>query len=448
MKLQKNTNFIIQFGLIIGLLIVTITNLKNVGIGFDQSDSPSYFNFDLINPLRMPIITFIYSKIYFLGGIVIVQNIISIFTWILLAVTIQKIFSKTYIKIISSLLIYSLALSSQVQEHNYVILSESFTISSSILIVSLLLLLFIQKGSNKSLFILVLSIIFFSGVKQSNNYFGLLILILVLIYLFKNRLFSLFKFVLILLTFPIMIILLFIGSKNLEIKSNLTLTTIIERTYDDYSARQYWKQEDFPQIAYQIYSGTPTKNPIDLLNENFLIKSWKQQASNYTIEMYAIKNPSFLLLAPLKPSFFISNFTDFESIINSLTIGTTYKEKNYFLNVKTNNSNPNFLENLRAFPNFFWPNKFLNEKTFMILFLSLLLISLSYLKINLNYLNKNIFNFILISILFILLATWLNWHITVTYELNRYLIPWAILLRIFSIITFMLVFETFNKKNK
>jgi hypothetical protein len=234
----------------------------------------------------------------------------------------------------------------------------------------------------------------------------------------------------------------YIGGQNFNIKSNLTLTTIIERTYDNFSTREHWQKLDFPPIAYQIYSSPPTKNPIDMLNENPIIINWKQQSSNYLIEQYALENLNFLFFGPLKPHLFISNFTDYESIINYLAIGTSNAKRNSYLNWKTEYITPNFLDRIIKFPNIFWGNEILNSRIVINLILILLLFNIFFLNFILkDSLTTNLSLFLQFAIIFIFIAIWLTWHITVTYEMSRYLIPWSILLRLIVIISFSIVLD-------
>lgn len=447
LKFNKIHKFISIFICVLFSILI-LKNIMTVEIGYDKSDSPSYFNFDLDNPLRMPLITFIYSRIYFLGAISLIQNILSLIAWLTLAYSVQLRVNNPNIKILSILLILTLGITAQVQEHNFVILSESFTITGLIFIFSFLLLYFFHNQSNLTLFLLCLSTIFFAGVKQSNNYFSITIIFMIFIYLLQNKTIKLISFMFLVTTLSILVIFVKIGNQNLDIKSNLTITTIIERTYDDYSARKYWENLDFPPIAYEVYSSQPTKNPIDMLNETPHIINWKQNSSKYLVESYALRNPGFLLLGPLKPNLYIKNFTDFESILNYIANGTSYKSENSFLNWRTGYFDSSIFQKLFSFPSFYWSSSPATSQLILIIIFTFFFINLILLNLNANkYTDIKIFIFIQITFLFILAAIWLTWHITVTYEMARYLVPWAIVLRVLLILSCVLVLDKVKKRD-
>lgn len=422
-----------KFEVIISLLYLlsVILNIKNVDIGYNISDSPSYFDFSLNNPLRMPVITFIFSRLLYFGAIVIFQSILSYIAWTFLASTISNLIENIFVRKMTFLLIVLLATSSQVMEHNFIILSESLTISSLILSFCFLVKVIFSKNSHYFL-LLSLSLLFFAGIKQSNSYYALITWILAFIFLIMSKKFNILVLVSSIIFLPLSTFLLYIGNQNYEIKNNLLMATIIERSFDDLESQSYWEKYDFPSIAYQIYSSEPNMNPIDMLNNSPQIKAWLRNAPDFIIETKALKDPLFLIFGPVNPDYFIKVFTDYESILNIISTGSTNISESHFLNADTDSLEPYFLNKLLVSPTIFWPNDLLNTKFFMIFFLAITLISLVILNYS-SWIKLKLFLFLNLSLIFIFFAIWSTWHITVTYEMKRYLVPWAIMLRIIFI---------------
>ena len=116
------------FVLTLIFFILRFFSFMRTDIGFDPYDSPSYFSPTWDSPIRMPIISYLFSFLEYFGAIVFVQTMIGIIAWIFLSYAISLLISSTTIKTISSLLVYSLALSSPIVAFDSIILSESLTI--------------------------------------------------------------------------------------------------------------------------------------------------------------------------------------------------------------------------------------------------------------------------------------------------------------------------------
>jgi hypothetical protein len=416
-------------------------------IGFDPYDSPSYFSPTWDSPIRMPIISYLFSTLEYFGAIVFVQTMIGIIAWIFLSYAISLLTSTTTIKTISSLLVYSLALSSPIVAFDSIILSESLTISFYNLTLAFLILFF-NNFRTISLFGIIVATIIYAGLKQSNAHFSIIILMFLFIYLILNHKSINYKFVkvpAVSIAITVNIFFIVIARENDEINSNVEVTNIIERSFDTYALQNYWLELGFPGIAYQTYSSFPLQPPIDETRSLPQVKAWEQFEKNSPIEIYAIKNLDFLILAPIAPKLFIPHFTDFESILSPLVRGYRLDQNRSLPNLASGSSDPFYLEDMNLPKTFWWQEKSNNSKLlFFILIAPVLLFLLLSIKISrkLPQATRHLIVFLLpINIV----SIWASWHISVNYEMARYLMPWAISLRILFIITSVVLLERLSK---
>jgi hypothetical protein len=413
------------------------------GIGYDPYDSLSYFNPTWNSPIRMPMISYLFSSLEYFGAIVFTQTIIGIIGWVFLAYAISLLVSSTNIKTISSLLVYSLALSSPIVAFDSIILSESLTISFYNIIIAFLILYFLNMRTIY-LFGIVIVIIIYAGLKQSNAHFSLIILIFLFIYLILNYKLNDFKIIKSLAVSIAVIVNIFfivIARQNDEINSMVEVTNIIERSFDTYALQNYWLEIGFPGIAYQAYSSFPLEPPIGKTRALPQVKAWEQFEKNSPIEIYAVKNLDFLIFAPIKPNLFIPHFTDFESILSTIVRGYRLDQNRLLPNLASGTSEPFYLEDMNLLRTFWWQEKSNQSKLlFLVLLAPILLFLLQSAKISskLPQASRHLIIFLL-PITFV--SIWASWHISANYEMGRYLMPWAISLRILFIVTFVVLLE-------
>ena len=296
---------------------------------------------------------------------------------------------------------------------------------------------------------LLLFVIFYSGTKQTSAHLSLVIVLLISIFVLSNlKSIRNVNFHISLLVVAIFASSFFIwlARQNSEISGNVEITNIIERTFDDYESQKWYSNQGFPGIAYQSYSSKPFERPIDLTRSLPQVKSWEMYEKKSPIEFFAINHPLFLIFGPLKPNSFVSTFTDNESVIVSLARGYRL-DKNYsVINLKTSEMKPFFLANLNL-PTFFWwsDNKVI-QKYSLVLLISLIIFffAIPFVK---NFGPIQTSSTIVSHLLFIFLfAVWSNWHISVTYELDRYLMPWAVELRVIFIISLVVTIDAYVKR--
>jgi ATP/ADP translocase len=115
-------------------------------------------------------------------------------------------------------------------------------------------------------------------------------------------------------------------------------------------------------------------------------------------------------------------------------------------NLVSGNPEPFFLEELNL-PTTFWWQTESNSSKFLFLLLIFPVIIFAYKSSR----KDNVFTLgtklsIYFLVLFAFMAIWANWHISVNYEMARYLMPWAIVLRVIFIICVVTLFENLRKR--
>jgi hypothetical protein len=107
---------------------------------------------------------------------------------------------------------------------------------------------------------------------------------------------------------------------------------------------------------------------------------------------------------------------------------------------------PFFLENLNLPTTFWWQTE--SEKSKLLFLLLLLPIILYTYKSTRRegVINLGVARSVFLLVSFTLMAIWANWHISVNYEMARYLMPWAIAMRILFIICTIALIDSLRKR--
>ncbi len=418
--------------------------------GFDPYDSATYFNFTLNNPVRLPIVTAIYSSIKFFDLIIIFQCLVSILAWVYCAKVMRSFFTNNKLKLSLSILLFSLALSSPVLEQHTILMSESLSVSLLVLVVASLAN-YLRNKNQISAAIFYLFLICFAGVKISNSY---LVFIVIILFIFFNILIennskwsSMILGSLVPLIFTTFFI--YLGSQaNITLKL-VNTTNIIERSYDDLELRQWYLQNDFPGISYTQYVLPQDEPPIAKVINSPQVKKWLQVQGSDLVIKYLIEHPLFTIFAPLKPSLFIDGYTDFESIFPYLTMGTINQNNtNLFSNINAINMTrePDYLRALTSNKLPFWSTGKWAYSLFPSIIFLLIGVNLYMIRKLKNYTNEK--NFITFLMIVTFLGIWSNWHFTVNYDMHRFLLPWSVLLRILAIFSLVSIVNqiSLNKK--
>lgn len=428
-------------------VLVRFLSIYRSDIGFDLYDSPSYFNPTWSYPTRMPFITYMYTFLNNYSAIVLSQTILGIFSWILISFAIYSIVNNHFLKLLSVLLILSLGITAPIVGFDSMILSESLTFSIFNLIMALMILYYKSKNKIHLIFLLFF-IIFYAGTKQTSAHISIVLVFLILVFvLSKSNSIPTIRLQISLLVLSIFISSFFVwlARQNGEISGNVEITNIIERTYDDYESQAWYLDRGFPGIAYQQYSSKPFEPPIGPTRALPQVKAWEIFEKNSPIENFAINHPLFLIFGPLIPNSYISTFTDNESALVSLARGYRLDVNYSVTNLKTSDVEPFFLANLNSPLLFWWSDNKKFQKFSFLLFIIIILFyyTSSYLKkFRINQTSDTLMSHFLIVFF---AGVWSNWHISVTYELDRYLMPWAVELRIICIFALVLTLDAYLK---
>ena len=450
MKLFHNQYVLLNRITITLFAVVQFFVVLGLDPGFNPYDSPTYFNFTLINPVRLPIVTAIYSSIKIFDFIIIFQCLVSIFAWVYCAKVMESFLTNNKLKLSLSILLFSLALSSPILEQHTILMSESLSVSFLVLIVASLAN-FLRNRKLINVAILYLFLILFAGVKISNSYLVFITIILFIFFNFlvenKTKWLSIALGSLVPLFFTTLFI--YLGSQaNITLKL-VNTTNIIERSYDDLDLRRWYLQNDFPGISYTQYVLPQDEPPIEKVINSPQVKKWLQTQESDLVIKYLIDHPLFTIFAPLKPSIFIDGYTDFESIFPYLTMGTIHQNNtNLFSNLNAINMSrePDYLRALTSNRLPFWSTSkwayiLFPTTIFLLIWLNLLMIR----KLKDYAIEKNFISFFLIVAF---LGIWSNWHFTVNYDMHRFLLPWSVLLRILAIFSLVSIVNRFSLKEK
>jgi hypothetical protein len=420
----------------VAFIYTRLSAIYRSSTGFDFADSPSYFIFSLQEPVRMPLITFIFSQVQYFGGITLIQVALSSIAWIFLAFSIY-LFAPRF-KFFGFVLIISLGLTSPIVELDTLILSESFTVSFLIAAISSLIL-FLKYKSFFWLFIHIVFIVLFSQIKQSNLYLGFAWIVIFSILIFIYEFDKSTKIKLAILLFPIFsiyfITLQIVGENSLH-NRQLSNTLIIEKSFFTEELRDYWFSQGFPPQAFLTYSGMPFGIPIEMVRELITIKAWEKNTESNPSYRLLKDRPQYAIIAPVYPAYFIKNYGYLNSILPSLASGTQYAKNQAFRDGRYPSEKLPWMENWNMPTFFWWSDEFMSQKFILfILYTNILIFSIFSL-----YKKRQIgisAIFLLIFFLWLHAAIWGNW-LTAPYRYERYLAPYAIGLRALSVAVLML----------
>jgi hypothetical protein len=447
---QKYFDLIFILILSLSFFIIRITTVYDNAAGYDFADTNSYFVFTLSEPIRMPLITFLFSTIKYFGAITLAHAVISSLVWIILGLSIFRFLPK--FKILGFVLTLLLGVSTPVVELDTLLLSESLTLSFLVLSVATLLLYLINP--KKSLLLgHVASVFLFSQMKQSTLLIGTLWLLIFLLFIYKKSFTKKVNFlnhILFFVVFCLNILAWNISSNNAIHDRQLSTTLIIEKAFFSDELRNYWLEQGFPAEAFTVYGGPPFDIPIQSVRKLHSIKLWENNTETNPSFRLIQNRPLYALVAPVAPGVYIDNYGYINSILPALASGTDYVENQEFRDGRYPDQKTKWITNWNLPKTFFWSNNFINQKIILVaLFMNLVLFMLFTLSKSRNQ-NDSSTALMYISLLF-LSAVWANWLLT-AYNYERYLIPYSVGLRIIAIVTFCLnlwmVQNYLNKKFK
>jgi hypothetical protein len=269
----------------------------------DPYDSPSYFNYKLIGGVRMPIITFIFSRLEAYENIIIFQSVVSSLSWILLSQVIFTLKFNRGVLLVFSILILSLGFSNQVFLLDGFINAESLNISALVLCISSVFLIIVKKKLF-SYIIFILSVTFYAGIKSINALSAVFFLILFIIFLFvigetKRRMGLILSTVGILL----MSVFFFLFTKVDATPILNTSALINQRIWNVESWKSYTLEQGFPPQARSTYSRFKSRNlgipPDAAVSIQPDYKKWFDESGNSFLINFMINNPEYTIFGPI-----------------------------------------------------------------------------------------------------------------------------------------------------
>jgi hypothetical protein len=188
MKLEKKSKIIIVILVSLGYFVYRTSNVFIVEPFFDDFDSPAYFDFQLYPSFRTHGITAIYATIQNEFLIALFQAVIGSMVWIYLWIVIVEKLNSNFLRALFTILYFIFASSSIIVEHDSVMLSESLSISSTILLfaTTIKIIDLSQKVSSRTFYPWGLALVWFFSTKSPNAIIMPIIIIPVIYTFIKN----------------------------------------------------------------------------------------------------------------------------------------------------------------------------------------------------------------------------------------------------------------------
>jgi hypothetical protein len=269
----------------------------------DPYDSPSYFNYKLIGGVRMPIISFIFTRLETFENIIIFQSVISSLSWILLSLVIFTLKINRWVLFVFSILILSLGFSNQVFLLDGFINAESMNISALVLIISSVFLIIVKRKLS-SYIAFILSITFYAGIKSINALSAVFLLILFIAFLFiigetKSRVGLTLSAVGVVL----MSVFFFLFTKVDATPILNTSALINQRIWNVDSWKSYTLEQGFPPQARSTYSRFKSRNlgipPDAAVSIQPDYKKWFDESGNSFLVNFMVHNPDYTIFGPI-----------------------------------------------------------------------------------------------------------------------------------------------------
>jgi len=392
----------------------------------DPYDSPSYFNYKLIGGVRMPIITFIFSRLEAYENIIIFQSVLSSLSWILLSQVIFTLKFNRGVLLVFSILILSLGFSNQVFLLDGFINAESLNISALVLCISSAFLIIVKKNLF-SYIIFILSVTFYAGIKSINALSAVFFLILFIIFLFvigetKKRVGLILSTVGILL----MSVFFFLFTKVDATPILNTSALINQRIWNVESWKSYTLEQGFPPQARSTYSRFKSRNlgipPDAAVSIQPDYKKWFDESGNSFLINFMINNPEYTIFGPIALPIFEEKIYLSGTIWGGAATGILYAE--IFNN-----------EWFRSWPmnGVFWSLDRTSGYIQFSIFLAIIALSLVPNLFSKKYENQlqKVIMFLLVMGLVVSYLAW--WFGSTPSDIGRHQFPFAIVIRIIFI---------------
>jgi hypothetical protein len=332
MKNWTSGIFLPFFSLILGLILTVyrVNISSELQPVIDPYDSPSYFNFKLIGGVRMPIITFIFSRMETYENIIAFQSFFSSLSWILLSQVIFTLKLNRVILLLFSILILSLGFSNQVLLLDGFINAESLNISALVLCISSIFLIIVNR-SLASCILFIVCVTFYAGVKSINALSAVFLMFFFVIFLFiigetRRRAGA------ILATFGtvLMSVFFFLFTKVDATPILNTSALINQRIWNVEPWKSYTLEQGFPpeaRITFLRFKssnlGLPPDTAVSIQSD---YKRWFDESGNSFLINFMIDNPDYTFFGPIALPIFDQKVYLSSTIWGAAATGILYAE--------------------------------------------------------------------------------------------------------------------------
>jgi len=407
----------------------------------DPYDSPSYFNFKLFGGVRMPIITFIFSRLETYEYIITFQSVFSSLSWILLSQVIFTLKYNRWILLVFSLLILSLGFSNQVFLLDGFINAESLNISALVLCVSSIFLIIVNR-SLISYVLFIVCITFYAGVKSINALSAVFFMILFIAFLFtigetRKRAGIILSGV----GIVFMSVFFFLFTKVDATPILNTSALINQRIWYIESWKSYTLEQGFPPEARSTFLKFKSQNlgipPDAAVSIQSDYKKWFDKSGNSFLVNFMIDNPDYTFFGPIALPIFEQKISLSSTIWGGAATGILYAE------IYNN-------EWFKSWPmnGIFWSLDRTKGYIQFSIFLGIIALSLLPNLLSKNYenkLQKVIIFLLVVSVLLSYLAWWFG---STPSDIGRHQFPFAISVRIIFIFSSLYLTQLLMSKYK
>ena len=399
---------------------------------YDIYDSPRYFEFQLIDAFRLPVITGIYAFIEDHRSIVIFQSILSSISWIFLFIAFGNFLKKSISR--NTLLVFIIFFSYT----QIAIFRDSYLTSESINLSLILILIsiFFIDGNYKYKYMFISTVLMlFAGIKNQNAFLTIPILLYFFMKNSVNK--SICKKIKVL---NAMVISLSLLTSSYFIQLSLSDSTISTLNTAAHINFRFWSDDDWKDqllksgyppelrtIWRDFYSYNRGLPPSEAVIQEAKFKSWWDDSGgdNFLIS-FTLSNVDYLILGPL----FLPMLNEKLNFAHTLTYGMA-QDPNYFSKI---NNLPNPLE-------VYW----LDDRDNSYLSVSLIFLIMG---TSLLYLSKKSDYLLLISkligiVIFIGIWSLLSWYVATKLGIDilRNSEPLAIIIRLVTVYLLILIFD-------
>lgn len=434
-KFNKYLKTLALGAIFINLFLKTWNALSQASPSFNNFDSPSYFNFELFPAFRMQILTGIYTFIGDEQRIIEFQSLFSAVSWTYLAVALFVYFNYSWLSLIAGYMLTVLATSGVIQEHNFILSSESLNNSGIALFFGSLLLHYKSKTLITYLMVLI-SLFIIAGTKSSSAITVAFIAIVVILFeYFAIRRFNKLK---IALSIVSIILISFFAATALSSDITKTLTTsgtINNRLWVDVDWREQVIDSGFPLSARKVwiaYSennlGKPPDQAVVDLPE---FKIWWNQGGSNFLNNFLIKNLDYTFIGSICLPCLNPTFIYGQTLLAGWSKGTN-EYRNYAS-----------LSGVELSRTIFWPVK-PEDSYFLLGLISLvILIALVVMIFSKNQKSEFLIKIYFITIGFVLVYSHLSWWFgSKPVDMTRHQLAGAISLRILAVISILFIIST------